>query len=435
MAFRDTLKRVATSAGETIAENTGMLSIAKGLTDEQLNHAARMDHIIGGLQTLAGGPKRTGPSEDPLRDMWIATNTSYSGSDCVPVVQINGTLITLGNVQTISISTFREKEPVRVLGKSYVKGYTGGPRTIAGSITFTVFHRDPFWDILKHLRENNKTPNDRYHTPIGDQIPPVNLILWFSNEYGRKSIQTIYGIEFNQEGQVHSINDVYSEKTVNYVARDMDILVDYSDVEGFRNLMYERQLTGQFTDNYLVSLLEYRRKLEKQIYDINVIIERIKLEKGRRGIVTFGLSSLLGNKDLKDELQKLVRQKTLLVNELIETDKSISAWSKSAYGTDNYFESNGAANDNLKQAPTVGGGAIPEELQGLATEEAWNREYNKLKTEGYRAKSYDALGEFVFEHPETQIQRDENGNPILSPVDPLKQGGDFVTTSSDIVTA
>lgn len=316
-------------------------------------NAGSTDDVLRGMRTLAGGPRDTSPIE---LENFSSTNTSYSGTDVVPIVQINGTLITLGSVQTISISTFREKEPVRVLGKSYAKSYTSGPRTLAGSITFTLFDRDPFWEILRYLREDNKTASDRYHTPLGDQIPPVNIILWFSNEYGRKSIQTLYGVEFTQEGQVHSINDVYSEKTVNYVARDMDILIDYKDIQEFRNLMYERQLTGQFTDEYLSSLLSYKKNVEKQIADVDAAIQAINLEKGKRGLVSFGTSSLFGNKDLKDKLEMYVRKKEGLLKELTSVNTNISNWSKTVYEAEDYFGGQGSAvHDRLKQAPTTGG--------------------------------------------------------------------------------
>jgi hypothetical protein len=47
-------------------------------------------------------------------------------SETEPVVGI------LGNLQTISYSTFREVDPVRSLGKTYADAYTRGPRTVAG---------------------------------------------------------------------------------------------------------------------------------------------------------------------------------------------------------------------------------------------------------------------------------------------------------------
>lgn len=364
---------IARNAVTEIGANTGLTNVVEGFAEGDPSQ------ILSGLNQLAGGPKNTYVEPDPLTAMWSNTNTSYSGTDVVPIIQINGTLLTLGSVQTISISTFREKEPVRVLGKSYVKGYTAGPRTIAGSITFTLFNRDPFWEILKFMKEELKTSTDRYHTPLGDQIPPVNLILWFSNEYGRKSLQTLYGIEFTQEGQVHSINDVYSEKTVNYVARDMDILIDYDDIANFRNLMYQRQLTGQFNDDYLVSLTTYKSSIERQIQDCNIVINRIKTEQGKiaaGAVFTFGMS-LFGSRDLKDELAAQVNKKTFLVNELINTDAAIIAWSKTAYNSETYYGGGGTAvRDELKKKPNVGGPAI---FQNPMTDDKFNSEYDALK--------------------------------------------------------
>lgn len=339
---------------EIVAEvgiNTGLTDTIKGA------QTGNTDRMLYGLEKLRGGP-RPFLDEDPVRDKIIATNSSYSGTDIVPIAQIGNKLITLGSIETISISVFREKEPVRVLGRSYVKGYTAGPRTIAGSITFVVFNRDPFWEILKYMNEDtNKTPTDRYSTPVGDQIAPINLILWFSNEYGRKSVMTLYAVEFNQEGQVHSINDIYSEKTVNYLARDYDVLMDQDDVQGFRNLLYERQLTGQFTDSYMVSLLEYQRKVEKQIQDTDNLINQINQERAKMAIVTFGLSQILaaGGPTLVNKLDSLVKKKQQLIAELGNVNDAIIAWSKSAYDSNTVFGGTGTAqHDNLRQSPVVG---------------------------------------------------------------------------------
>lgn len=392
---------------DQIGETTGITDINHGLREGDIGRA------LHGLKTLSGGPRDTGV--DPFRQMWTATNTSYSGTDVVPIAQINGSLITLGGIQTISISTFREKEPIRVLGKSYVKGYTGGPRTIGGSITFALFDRDPMWEIIRYLREDIKTASDRYHTPIGDQIPPINLILWFSNEYGRKSIQTIYGLEFVGEGQVHSINDVYSEKTVNYKARDMDILLDYQDIQEFRNLMYERQLTGQFTDNYLASLLEYKKNIEKQIADTNAVINRINVERGKRGIVSFGALALFGIRDLKDEMERQVTKKKYLTRELINVDAAINSWSRTLYDSESYFGGDGSAvHDNLKQA-SVAGRSSPDQTMSKLTRGQFINEYDDA-VEAYKkysetAPNYDIPLTTPTPQPAEKVVRGSDGNP------------------------
>jgi len=311
---------------DQVGSETGLTDIAHGLRDGNVDVALRGMEAFSNLL----GPKPYLPN-DPIRDAIVTSNSSYSGADVVPIAQINGTLVTLSNVETISISVFREKEPVRTLGRSYAKCYTAGQRTIAGSITFVVFNRDPFWEILKYLREDTQVPSDKYSTPVGDNIPPFNLILWFSNEYGHKSIMTLFGVEFTQEGQVHSINDIYSEKTVQYVARDYNILMEQDDIQGMRNLMYERQLTGQFTDNYLASMLEYQKTIQGQIQDAENTLQSLELAKGKGFMTGIGFIPAGGLSNINAQIltqRKLINQLHIEFN---KTQQAIDNWSKSAY--------------------------------------------------------------------------------------------------------
>lgn len=298
MAFQDTL------AGKfflDLGERTGWNDFAEGVQTGDLGLTTQ------GLNTLRGGP-RPYIANDPIRDNLISSNSSYSGTDCVVIAQVNQDLIVLGNVLTCTYSIFREKSPVRTLGRSHAKAYTQGPRTIAGSMIFVVFDRHPLYEILKSLNYQDGAPQDRFSTPVADQIPPIDLILWFTNEYGHKSVLRLYGLEFLQEGQTHSINDLYTENTMQYVARDIDVLIDYKDIEGFRNLLYERQISGQVTDNHLTSMLAYKAKIERQIQDIDNEILKITQERGKRGIVTLGITEALGafrigNNDLRREYE------------------------------------------------------------------------------------------------------------------------------------
>ena len=202
------------------------------------------------------------------------TYSSYSGTDVNVIAQINNKLIVLGNLETFSYSIFREKSPVRVLGRSHCKGYTAGGRSIAGSMVFAVFDRAPLYDVIKELNYI-RNPSDRRTSPVPDQLPPIDLILLFINEYGFKSVMHLYGVEFVQEGQVHSINDLYSENTMQYVARDMDQLLAYTDLKEFKDMMFERQVRGLFTDNFLTSMLDYKKRVESQIQDTDNEIQRL----------------------------------------------------------------------------------------------------------------------------------------------------------------
>jgi hypothetical protein len=46
-----------------------------------------------------------------------------------------------------------------------------------------------------------------------DQLPPFNISMLFSDEYGHMSHQRILGIEFVTSGDVYSIQDMLSEQT------------------------------------------------------------------------------------------------------------------------------------------------------------------------------------------------------------------------------
>ncbi len=127
----------------------------------------------------------------------------------------------LAELQTISVSTHREKYPVRALGSVYPKSFTRGPRTIAGSMIFTVFDRN----VLEQFLESHPSDFDAHNpatTALIDQLPPFDITIVFANELGQVSRMTIYGVEFVNEGQTMSIEDLLLENVCQYVARDID---------------------------------------------------------------------------------------------------------------------------------------------------------------------------------------------------------------------
>ena len=133
----------------------------------------------------------------------------------------------LGELQTFSYSVYREKSPVRTLGSVYPKSIVRGGRTIAGSMIFTVFHEHVLHEILNlDLSVLNTGAGDfdrnKDTTALPDQLPPLNISLLFANEYGATSHMAFYGLEIVQEGATFSIQDIYTENVVQYMARDMD---------------------------------------------------------------------------------------------------------------------------------------------------------------------------------------------------------------------
>lgn len=145
---------------------------------------------------------------------------SYSGCDIVVTASIplktqegEGVYFTLGSLQTLSVSTHQDKRPVRSLGNINAKDYVMGQRTIAGSLVFAVFDRHFADKIMKSAE-----------VLMADEIPALNLTINFANEYGRSSRMAIYGVKLLNEGQVMSINDLYTENTYQFVALGMEPL-------------------------------------------------------------------------------------------------------------------------------------------------------------------------------------------------------------------
>jgi hypothetical protein len=270
-------------------------------------------------------------------------NSSYSGTDCTTIVQLNNKLIVLANLETLSHSIHREKSPVRVLGRSHPKGYTAGGRTIAGSMVFVVFDRAPLWDVIKEIN-HVRNPSDRTTSPLPDQLPPLDLIMVFHNEYGHTSLVRLYGVEFVDEGQVYSINDLYSECTMSYLARDMDQMIDYDDIGEFKNLLFERQVRGQFIDNYFQSLLDYQSKLERGISDCDDIItnlDGINSSSSVSGVITntgsyftnrYSGSGVVSKKEVNNKIDEQYKIRDNLVKELNNLADTIRNYSNNIKG-------------------------------------------------------------------------------------------------------
>ena len=180
--------------------------------------------------------------------------------------------VILGDLQTITYSSHREKFPVRTLGRVLPKSYTRGPRTIAGSMIFTVINKHSLWELIKYYSRYMNTGvkgSDSfwgdYNAITVDQLPPFDITLLFSNEYGDNSYMVLYGVELINEGQTMSIQDLLTENVMQFVARDIDPLRPIEDRRRILNDTGTNQLTGD-------SLLKKRKSKERQAKRMNPFI-------------------------------------------------------------------------------------------------------------------------------------------------------------------
>ena len=157
---------------------------------------------------------------------FLPTYRTFSGHDMVVTVQVplsTKTSITkvIGAFQTISYSIHNEKSPVRVLGDMNPKRYVFGPRMIAGSLILTVFDRHWMRELFnEYVKIKNKT--ERYF--LIDELPAMNITISCVNEYGHNAKLALYGVTIVNEGQIMSINDVYTENTYEFFALNVEYL-------------------------------------------------------------------------------------------------------------------------------------------------------------------------------------------------------------------
>lgn len=193
--------------------------------------------VNGGTGTTSTTDGKTHPSgslnflkpKNPVVSDWARTNISFSGCDMVVSANMRSTdghtvSVVMGTVQTLSYSIYRKLSPINNIGNVNAKDYVGGPRTVAGSLVFTVMHQhwaaellDKFYEVEKYARTKKV---------LMDEVAPIDLTVTMANEFGVNSRLAIYGVRLFSEGQVMSINDIYTENTYQYVALNVDYLAN-----------------------------------------------------------------------------------------------------------------------------------------------------------------------------------------------------------------
>lgn len=171
-------------------------------------------------------------SKNKTTSKYSETYISFSGCDMVASINIllpnsEGKSVkvsrVIGELQTLTYSIHMDKVPVRSIGSVNAKDYLMGPRTIAGSLIFAMFNQHFAQEILSTANAANGVTGQQI---LMDELPPFDITVSMVNEYGAKARLALYGVRIINEGNVMSINDVYTENTYQFVATDIEYLSD-----------------------------------------------------------------------------------------------------------------------------------------------------------------------------------------------------------------
>lgn len=186
---------------------------------------------------------------------YLSTFTSFSGANIVAT--FNGLVI--GELQAISYSVSREKAPIYTMGDANPRSFSRGKRGIAGSLVFTQFDRDVFYQFKRNGSKSSSisVPNaikdgsffdsnglnvlsvDEWEDAISanragdgrnfaareayytDEILPFDITITMKNEYGQGAKFSLLGVELLNEGMGFSIDDITTEKACTFIAREL----------------------------------------------------------------------------------------------------------------------------------------------------------------------------------------------------------------------
>ena len=151
-----------------------------------------------------------------MLEQYQKTITSYAGTDMVCSINVPGKgPIIFGELSQISYSVFREKVPVRALGRTSMKGYTRGMRTITGIMGFTMFDESIVYRCMEEIKALG-------YRMLMDEMPLFDVTISMANEYGSRSKMSIYGVSTYTEGTMMGINDLVTQNVYEFYALDID---------------------------------------------------------------------------------------------------------------------------------------------------------------------------------------------------------------------
>lgn len=180
------------------------------------------------------------------RSLFDRERDAYSATDIEAVVM--GTdkstgrdvVVRIGDIQTLTYSSHRDMAPVRTLGRSNPVVHVAGQRTIAGSLIFATFNKRALSELYTGAAniplegtlpdgETESISSARILKPT-DTVPPFDIVLYFSSEAGNDSVMFIYRVQIFTEGQTFSVQDIYTEHTMQYVAGGVSMMEKVDDV-------------------------------------------------------------------------------------------------------------------------------------------------------------------------------------------------------------
>lgn len=189
---------------------------------------------------------------------------SFSGTDTIAFLMFPGLKpIVIGSLTTISYSMYRNKVPVINIGRTNINGITRGSRIYAGTMVFTLINKH--W--LRELQDQAPYLQD-YPTLKVDELPLFDVMIVSTNEYGSSCSMFIYGVDFTDESQTLSVEDLFTENLFKFVAREISVFDENIITASDKKQKTLYTVSTGVLRNYYVDEQERQATLENRQYEI-----------------------------------------------------------------------------------------------------------------------------------------------------------------------
>jgi peptidoglycan hydrolase-like protein with peptidoglycan-binding domain len=302
---------------------------------------------------------------------------SFSGTDTLAFIMMPGSSpVVLGSLTTISYSMYRNKKPVINIGRTNINGVTRGSRIFAGTMIFTLINQH--W--LKEVQEQLDWLKGFNELKV-DELPLFDIMIVSANEYGNAVTMYIYGIDFTDEAQTISVEDLFTENVFSFVARD---------ISNFRAFSPKAEAVSKGGSN------DVRNTFSQKLYVLNSstigLDDLAKLEK------EMTLSKII---QLKQETKRhtLARElyhssaKLMMGNDVSDVQELLN---KTKLMT---LDVNGIFDATMDEAVRKYQSYIGADINGVVDDKLYNSLANQVVTDGTRlGVVVNKYGAFVYKH-------------------------------------
>lgn len=137
----------------------------------------------------------------------------------------------LTEVSRLAVNSFRATPFARPIGYVNPKGFARATRTVAGSIGSPITYRDFLCRIIGYMDSVLESASENPFYTL-DQLPPVDLLVMYANEYGVSAFRMIKEVIFTSEAGLTGIGQADNAfQDIDFIATDCTPIIPMKAID------------------------------------------------------------------------------------------------------------------------------------------------------------------------------------------------------------